>query len=33
LATCIDEVAENARYRYMHFRAPDGQLYELVEER
>ena len=28
-----DEVAENERYRYLHFRAPDGHLYELVEER
>jgi catechol 2,3-dioxygenase-like lactoylglutathione lyase family enzyme len=26
-----DEVAENADYRYAHFRAPDGRLYELVE--
>jgi glyoxylase I family protein len=24
-------VASNARYRYLHFRAPDGQLYELIE--
>jgi catechol 2,3-dioxygenase-like lactoylglutathione lyase family enzyme len=28
-----DEIAENDRYRYLHFRAPDGQLYELVERR
>lgn len=28
-----DEVAENAQYRYVHFRAPDGGLYELVERR
>jgi glyoxylase I family protein len=28
-----DEVSENARWRYTHFRAPDGKLYELVEER
>jgi len=27
-----DAVAENERYRYAHFRPPDGQLYELVEE-
>jgi catechol 2,3-dioxygenase-like lactoylglutathione lyase family enzyme len=27
-----DEVAVNDRFRYLHFRAPDGQLYELVEE-
>ena len=27
-----DEAAENERYRYAHFRPPDGQLYELVEE-
>jgi catechol 2,3-dioxygenase-like lactoylglutathione lyase family enzyme len=28
-----DEIAENAEYRYVHFRAPDGGLYELVERR
>jgi catechol 2,3-dioxygenase-like lactoylglutathione lyase family enzyme len=28
-----DEVGENDRFRYVHFRAPDGKLYELVEER
>ena len=28
-----DGVSENDRYRYTHFRAPDGRLYELVEER
>ena len=28
-----DEQAENERYRYAHFRAPDGGLYELVEAR
>jgi glyoxylase I family protein len=27
-----DEVSSSARQRYVHFRAPDGQLYELVEE-
>jgi catechol 2,3-dioxygenase-like lactoylglutathione lyase family enzyme len=27
------EVAENDLGRYAHFRAPDGNLYELVEER
>jgi glyoxylase I family protein len=26
-----DEVSGNARERYVHFRAPDDQLYELVE--
>ena len=26
-------VSGNARERYVHFRAPDGQLYELVERR
>ena len=26
-----DDVAANARYRYAHFRAPDGHVYELVE--
>jgi catechol 2,3-dioxygenase-like lactoylglutathione lyase family enzyme len=25
-----DEVAVNARYRYAHFRAPDGHVYELA---
>jgi catechol 2,3-dioxygenase-like lactoylglutathione lyase family enzyme len=28
-----DEISINDRFRYLHFRAPDGQLYELVEER
>jgi catechol 2,3-dioxygenase-like lactoylglutathione lyase family enzyme len=28
-----DEVAENDRERYVHFRAPDGKLYELLERR
>lgn len=28
-----DAVAENARWRYVHFTAPDGMLYELAEER
>lgn len=28
-----DEIAVNDHYRYLHFRAPDGQLYELVERR
>ena len=28
-----DGVGENARWRYTHFRMPDGKLYELVEER
>ena len=27
------EVQENRRFRYAHFRAPDGRLYELIEER
>ena len=27
------EVAANERFRYVHFRAPDGLLYELVELR
>jgi glyoxylase I family protein len=27
------EISGNARFRYLHFRAPDGRLYELVEER
>ena len=30
----VDEVVSgNARERYVHFTAPDGQLYELVERR
>ena len=29
----VDEPAANALYRYAHFRAPDGKLYELVAER
>jgi glyoxylase I family protein len=28
-----DDVAANERFRYAHFRAPDGNLYELVEIR
>jgi catechol 2,3-dioxygenase-like lactoylglutathione lyase family enzyme len=28
-----EEIATNARFRYLHFRAPDGHLYELLEER
>jgi catechol 2,3-dioxygenase-like lactoylglutathione lyase family enzyme len=28
----VDEPAANDRHRYVHFRAPDGHLYELVEE-
>jgi catechol 2,3-dioxygenase-like lactoylglutathione lyase family enzyme len=27
-----DEPGENDRQRYIHFRAPDGELYELIEE-
>jgi catechol 2,3-dioxygenase-like lactoylglutathione lyase family enzyme len=27
-----DDVSVNARYRYTHFRAPDGHVYELVEK-
>lgn len=29
----VDEPATNDRHRYVHFRAPDGELYELVEAR
>jgi catechol 2,3-dioxygenase-like lactoylglutathione lyase family enzyme len=29
----VDSIAANERFRYMHFRAPDGKLYELVEPR
>ena len=28
-----EDISGNARERYVHFRAPDGQLYELVERR
>ncbi len=29
----VDDPAENDQQRYIHFRAPDGKLYELIEER
>jgi len=29
----VGELAENERQRYVHFRAPDGHLYELIDER
>jgi catechol 2,3-dioxygenase-like lactoylglutathione lyase family enzyme len=29
----VDAPAENDRQRYVHFRAPDGRLYELIENR
>jgi len=29
----VDEPAANDDQRYVHFRAPDGKLYELVEQR
>ena len=35
-SACVDldaEVVANERFRYVHFRAPDGELYELVEIR
>jgi len=28
-----DDVGENDQIRYVHFRAPDGKLYELIEQR
>jgi len=28
-----DEIGENDRWRYTHFRMPDGKLYELIVER
>lgn len=31
--TQIGEATENAESRYAHFRAPDGQLYELIEHK
>ena len=31
--TEVGEPSENDRNRYVHFRAPDGKLYELVESR
>jgi glyoxylase I family protein len=30
--TEVDEPQENERHRYVHFVAPDGEIYELVEE-
>jgi catechol 2,3-dioxygenase-like lactoylglutathione lyase family enzyme len=33
VGVAVDEPAANDRHRYVHFRAPDGKLYELVEER
>ena len=27
-----EEISTNAQFRYLHFRAPDGHLYELVEQ-
>jgi glyoxylase I family protein len=27
----VDDPVGNARFRYAHFHAPDGHLYELVE--
>jgi catechol 2,3-dioxygenase-like lactoylglutathione lyase family enzyme len=29
----VGDPAVNDKYRYVHFRAPDGNLYELIEER
>ena len=29
----VDDPAQNDRQRYVHFRAPDGLLYQLVENR
>lgn len=29
----VDDAVENERFRYAHFCAPDGHLYELVERR
>jgi catechol 2,3-dioxygenase-like lactoylglutathione lyase family enzyme len=29
----VDPISENERERYLHFRAPDGELYELVERK
>ncbi|WP_202532210.1 VOC family protein [Streptomyces sp. SID3212] len=29
----VGPIAENAQERYLHFRAPDAQLYELVERK
>jgi hypothetical protein len=29
----VHDPQQNDRYRYAHFVAPDGELYELVEER
>ena len=32
-AWVAEETGENAAERYRHFRAPDGELYELIERR
>jgi glyoxylase I family protein len=29
----VDDPAQNEQQRYVHLRAPDGNLYELVENR
>ena len=29
----VDDPQQNDRYRYAHFVAPDGELYELIQER
>lgn len=29
----VDDASANERFRYAHFRGPDGRLYELVEAR
>jgi catechol 2,3-dioxygenase-like lactoylglutathione lyase family enzyme len=31
--TTDDKIAQSATQRYLHFRAPDGHLYELVEDK
>jgi catechol 2,3-dioxygenase-like lactoylglutathione lyase family enzyme len=33
VGTETDPITVNAAERYVHFRAPDGQLYELIERR
>jgi catechol 2,3-dioxygenase-like lactoylglutathione lyase family enzyme len=32
VGVAVDTPVENDRWRYAHFRAPDGRLYELVED-
>lgn len=33
MGVAVGPISENERERYMHFRAPDCELYELVERK